>query len=308
MSGSSVARKGQRPGFTLIELLVVIAIIAILIGLLLPAVQKVREAASRAQCQNNLKQIGLALHNYQTSRGFFPPGGITTAQPRLGIPSGVLHGWAVFILPQLEQENLYNLYSFAVNWDNSTNAQVVGQQLAVMQCPSVPTGGNRTYTSNGTTVAAGDYAPDNAIDTGPISLGLVQSVSNRNGVMQVDFLCRVLDIRDGTSNTLVIAECAGRPGQFRTGNKLVGNSQTDGGWADREAEYITHGFTTDGASNPGPCAINCTNNNEIFSFHPGGANVVMADGSVRFLSQELSIQIISNLITRAGGEVVGNID
>src|SRR5262245_58847923 len=113
---------GRRSAFTLIELLVVIAIIAVLIGLLIPAVQKVREAANRAACNNNLKQIGLALHNYQTSRGFFPPGGVSTAQPRLGIPSGVTHGWAVFILPQLEQETLYNLYNFNVSWNSSANA------------------------------------------------------------------------------------------------------------------------------------------------------------------------------------------
>ncbi len=207
----------------------------------------------------------------------------------------------------LEQENLYNRYNFNISWNNPANGPVVGQPLSVMTCPSVPLS-ERTYTSNNILVVAGDYAPDNAIDTGPINIGLVQPVANRAGIMAVDFLCRMIDIRDGTSNTLVIAEDAGRPGQYRTGNKYLGLGQNDGGWADRNAEYITHTFTADGATNPGSCSINCTNDNEIFSFHSGGANVVFADASVRFLSSGLSDQLVSNLITRAGGEVNTNTD
>src|SRR4051812_39716577 len=104
---ASFPRRCRQPGFTLIELLVVIAIIAILIGLLVPAVQKVREAANRTQCQNTLRRVGGAFHNSLGSRTVFPPGGVTTAHPRLGAPAGVTHGWVVFLLPQLEQDNLY---------------------------------------------------------------------------------------------------------------------------------------------------------------------------------------------------------
>src|ERR1700756_2643029 len=100
----------KRRGFTLVELLVVIAIIAILIGLLLPAVQKVREAAARAQCMNNLKQMGLALHNYHSVFGGFPPAKVTTP---------TTHNWTVFILPYIEQDNLYKRYNFSVNWDDA---------------------------------------------------------------------------------------------------------------------------------------------------------------------------------------------
>jgi prepilin-type N-terminal cleavage/methylation domain-containing protein/prepilin-type processing-associated H-X9-DG protein len=297
--------KGRRLAFTLIELLVVIAIIAVLIGLLIPAVQKVREAANRASCENNLKQIGLALHNYQTTRGFFPPGGVSTAQPKLGIPAGVTHGWAVFILPQLEQDNLYNLYNFNVSWNSSANATVVGTQLPVMLCPSTPNGA-RTTTSNGLTVACGDYAPDNAINSALASQSppLIQSVPDFTGVLKVNFLCRVIDIKDGTSNTIMIAEDAGRPTVYRTGNVSAGTGVSGSAWADRDAEYITHGATNDGATQPGPCAVNCTNENEIFSFHSGGAHVVFADGSVRFLSTSVSIRTVGALLTRAGGEVI----
>src|SRR3954469_10165931 len=127
----------SRRGFTLIELLVVIAIIAILIGLLVPAVQKVREAANRSTCQNNLKQMGVALHNFHGTRKFFPPGGVSTAIPKLGIPSGVTHGWSVFLLPQLEQDNLYKQYHFDVSWNAAANGPIIGTPLSVFLCPSV---------------------------------------------------------------------------------------------------------------------------------------------------------------------------
>ena len=119
----------RRPGFTLIELLVVIAIIAILIGLLLPAIQKIREAANRLKCQNNLKQIGLGLHNYQTQNGYFPPGAITNStaagptrtREKLGITTPTIHGWAVFLLPFIEQDNLYRQYNFNQHWYAAAN-------------------------------------------------------------------------------------------------------------------------------------------------------------------------------------------
>jgi prepilin-type processing-associated H-X9-DG protein len=102
----------------------------------------------------------------------------------------------------------------------------------------------------------------------------------------------------------VIAEDAGRPDEWRSGRLAIAKGQTDGGWADRDAEYITHGFTVDGASDPGPCHTNCTNNNEVYSFHSGGANHVFADGSVHFIKASMDIRMFVKLLTRSGDDII----
>src|SRR5690242_7808339 len=130
-----------RPGFTLIELLVVIAIIAVLIALLVPAVQKVREAAARTQCQNNLRQIGIGLHGHHDVRKGFPPGAVSTGLPDLGVPAGVEHGWAVFLLPFVEQDNLRRAYRLDLDFRHPANAAAIATPVPVFNCPSSPTNG-----------------------------------------------------------------------------------------------------------------------------------------------------------------------
>jgi len=326
----------------LIELLVVIAIIAVLIGLLLPAIHKVREAASRSKGSNNLKQIGLAIHSFEGTFGFIPPGGVDTTVggwPQFGVPAKIKQGWAILTLPYVEQDAMFRQYRLDLDYRHPTNNPVVSKPIKIMMCPSVALGDEeRIFTRVDPTYgtlrqAACDYAPDNAINSGlrdGTSYNLVDNlgtppVADRNywGVMRVyrydpgattpvdeRNLTKMNDIIDGTSNTLVIAEDAGRPQWWTSvGQRPVTGPISGSGWADRDNEYITHGAPPDGSSaNGGPCAVNCTNENEIFAFHSQGANVLFADGSVHFLKNDINIRIVGRLITKAGGETIGASD
>jgi hypothetical protein len=127
---------------------------------------------------------------------------------------------------------------------------------------------------------------------------------NRNGVLQVNQSWSVPEILDGTSQTILLSECAGRPDLHRAGRLITTGSQTDGGWADDDNEYIVHGFTSNGVNTPGACHTNCTNNNEVYSFHSGGANHVLADGSVKFISASMDIRQFVKLVTRSGQDVI----
>jgi prepilin-type N-terminal cleavage/methylation domain-containing protein/prepilin-type processing-associated H-X9-DG protein len=314
----------RRHAFTLIELLVVIAIIAILIGLLLPAVQKVREASSRAKCSNNLKQIGLALHNYEGSYGAFPPG--STAPPGTTTPPPPYrHGWVAFTLSGIEQDNVRNVYDLNVNWFDTPNASVILIPLKIYHCPSADFG--RTATSKSSvygsrTAAAWDYANVNV--SASIPGGAYAGTANadrRTGVMNDRIGSRVAEITDGLSNTLMVSEAANRPQLWVKGKSrtdilaqtsnfpagIVAPGEVTGGvWAEHQKTLSIGGASADGTITlgGGPCAINCTNDWEIYAMHSGGANGLMADGSVRFLRESLTINVLAALCSRAGGEIV----
>jgi prepilin-type N-terminal cleavage/methylation domain-containing protein/prepilin-type processing-associated H-X9-DG protein len=312
--------KTPQRGFTLIELLVVIAIIAVLIGLLVPAVQKVREAANRIQCCNNLKNLGLALHDYHDANRKFPPGalGKRAGFPQFdGLPG---HGLGTYLLLHLEQKALSQQYRLDVSWYDPPNQAVVKTQLPVWQCPSAEA--NRIHDGSLVTVkppdadlfighaACGDYAGMLGVHPELVARGVIDPPAGPrdvagyySGVFEQNATRRIADITDGTSETILMAECAGRP-QLWQGRKKVPNVWLTGGpWASRSLLW-GRGATQDGSDFYGKCAINCTNDREVYSFHPGGANAVFADGSVRFLTEGMSIHVLAALITRAGGEVV----
>jgi prepilin-type N-terminal cleavage/methylation domain-containing protein/prepilin-type processing-associated H-X9-DG protein len=303
-----------RRAFTLIELLVVIAIIAILIGLLLPAVQKVRDAAARIQCSNNLKQIGLAYHSYHDSYKRFPPSMYTDQTKTVG--------WGIFILPYIEQGNLYSLYNFAypfytVNATTGINNQAVANTpVTIFRCPSAQDRDPYTYTFNYPGFPqvtwqawAADYTPIDSVDPTLITfLALGYGTSQAQGALQRDMGIAVQTIQDGSSNTLLISEIAGRNQLWQAGANtglLLPTTVGQGGWADPTSSGTTLiGSSADGTVAPGSCGINCSNAYGLYSFHAAGANTVFCDGSVHFLASTTPINTLVFLVTRNGGEVV----
>jgi prepilin-type N-terminal cleavage/methylation domain-containing protein/prepilin-type processing-associated H-X9-DG protein len=327
-----------RAGFTLIELLVVIAIIAVLIALLLPAVQKVREAAARTQCTNNLKQIGIALHAYHDVAGYFPPSWDYEVPKPPTRPTGVSHAWSTFLLPYLEQSALYNQYDFNKTLYNNPNSAVIQTPLAVFQCPSTPTQ-NRIYSfpvpanvlpgvPGGTLkAAASDYSAttgvrnwNQLVSPSPSEVDL-QDIGQRQGLLNgasfetpsVGRRLKLTTVTDGSSNTIAVAEVAGRPDVYNAARQKVPypplNMTEGAGWGDPfNGENWPSGSTFDGnpSAPSGPCLVNCTNltGRCLYSFHTGGVNILLGDGSVRFLTASTATRIVAFVITSQRGEVV----
>ncbi len=335
----SCARTRSR-GFTLIELLVVIAIIAILIALLLPAVQQAREAARRSQCKNNMKQLGLALHNYHDVHRTFPFAYYVGGNLSMST-------WGVQVLPYIEQDTIYKKMSQnAPCWnegaaigfhpaDVAVNVQMIQTIVTVFQCPSTP-GGSEKYNGKIPANSAGPGVPpldltwtaarsDYCISTGV--RGTFANVAysgnaggSRGGAIQPGGLFglannKMRQIIDGTSSTILLGERAGGSIIYRKRKQDSALTSAvgflnGGGWGDLlNGEHWLAGSLYDGnpGADGGPCGINCTNLRSLgfYSFHPGGAHFVMADGHVQFLSENLNQFILAALITRAKGEVVG---
>jgi prepilin-type N-terminal cleavage/methylation domain-containing protein/prepilin-type processing-associated H-X9-DG protein len=294
-------RSRSRVAFTLIELLVVIAIIGVLIALLLPAVQKVREAANRTSCLNNLKQMGVGLHGYHDTNGSFPPGVYPSYD------SAVRHCWTALILPHMEQAALRQQYRIDKNWSAPENAAVIAIPIPIFQCPSASRNRKDVKFYNAATM---DYGALDGSAYETVKAGFLpssyQNQEQLDGVlMWSGKKYRITDISDGSSQTVLVGEDAGRPERWEAGQHSPSTYTSGGGWADPESEFWLHGYSQDGKSSPGPCAINCSNNNEVYGFHLGGANLLFADGSARWMRGTISMATLAALISRSGGEVVG---
>jgi prepilin-type N-terminal cleavage/methylation domain-containing protein/prepilin-type processing-associated H-X9-DG protein len=369
----------RKTGFTLIELLVVIAIIAVLISLLLPAVQSAREAARRAQCANNLKQLGLATLNFESTFGTLPPKGQILPTPDLNADAQAAipncsASYITLVLPFMEQTVIYNqinLYQAASDTANipictgpgaihSGFNSVYSAAIGSLLCPSSPgpatinyfnafwgpygDGGGDTCTPGAAAPIGGvsnlnppptqiwgrtDYFPipglhNTALQAAGMSPAYIAAVGEGkdSGTItgpQITGTIRMASITDGTSNTMMVSECGSKPIGYN-GFRQIYKSEVDGLPVDGVIEPVSSGggawadnFTysslagAQGRQNGirgGTCMVNCTSNNEIYSFHPGGANCLFVDGSVHFIKDNASVPLIAALVTRAGGEII----
>jgi prepilin-type N-terminal cleavage/methylation domain-containing protein/prepilin-type processing-associated H-X9-DG protein len=287
----------KRKAFTLVELLVVIAIIGILVALLLPAIQAAREASRRAACQNNIRQLGISVHNYVDTKGTFPssirPPGLTPL-PRIA-------GFTL-MLPFFEEGAKYDQYDQTKNWSDNTvnsagakNKEIVNTQIPILQCPSVPNPERFDGVPENTpwvqdVGAPSDYAPTifvdrrlmpnpanpsdptNLVDEAATSTTMPPPAGDRGlGLLAYNVPAKIKHITDGLSKTIAYAESGGRPTLYRNGAEVGGFPDTrvnGGGWCRPASDMSIDGSSGDGKTDVGPCAVNCTNGIEIGATFP----------------------------------------
>ncbi len=299
-----------RRGFTLIELLVVIAIIAVLIALLLPAIQQAREAARRTQCKNNLKQLGLAIHNYESTHSRLPSSGQGLSASPPYTPVFDRQATFTHLLPFLDQANVSNQYdfNFAYN-ENAANKAVAQRVIPMYLCPSAALRNGNTDSQR---YGAIDYGATLHTNIDPAT-GLPGAAFTTPGALTWG-CSRIADISDGTSNTILIGEDVGRNDTMKSlydDPYNPGFKRSHWRWAEPDNAFgvsFTPNFHRSPWGGPPSCTwidMNCGPNDELFSFHIGGAHILMGDGRVHFLSDSVDYRVLRNLVTRAGGEVVG---
>lgn len=316
----------SRSAFTLIELLVVIAIIAILVSLLLPAVQAARESARRTQCKNNLKQIGLALHNYESTHGTFPPGFISTVTgPWSGVGNDPIPeigpGWSVFamILPQLEQTALHSQIDFNLPITHPVNQLARSTNVTAFRCPSdtwtspvtvwPPTMGINDLGANSYVGCLGGADPSG---NGPTGSYLARYEEQPfNGMFHRNVAVRIRDITDGTSNTIGMGERAsmfspsGWAGVVPEGQTVFSQRIADQrGQAVGETVRPAITMTTVHVRSGGPNSPTGSPGG-FWGPHPGGAHFMLMDGSTRAITSNVDIRIFRALAGRNEGEVIG---
>jgi prepilin-type N-terminal cleavage/methylation domain-containing protein/prepilin-type processing-associated H-X9-DG protein len=307
--------RDRQNAFTLIELLVAIAIIGTLVSLLLPAVQQARETSRRSACQNNLRQCGLALLTFEGSRGVFPPSGWTVVAPTN--PAGKFVGWRAIILPHVEQAALSHQYDPGLHWWEGKNLDLGNQRLKIFLCASVPqrvpvtaiiAKSPRPAMRFALPLAPSDYEALMGVQP-VVDQALYASPLANRSVLFRNSTTRMSEITDGSSQTIIIVECSARPLVYRgrTARFDLANDQGQG-WLDSDGAFSFDGASADGSlQGQGPLltprAINATNENEPYSFHPGGASCLLADGHVEFISESIALELFAALSTRAGGEL-----
>jgi len=327
----------NRRGFTLIELLVVIAIIAILIGLLLPAVQKVREAANRMSCSNNLKQLGLALHNYHDTNLVFPAGCATDVPPFGTSGGGWGSSWKVYILPYIEQDNIYRRWLFTgssgyTNGNNMSQAVPLVHRITIKgyRCPSSPLPAFYASSNNGGAIQmftsyTGIAGSGTGVAPHNVYLPSGHGYVSGRGILYASSQETMAGITDGTSNTMMVGEQSDHlrnaanqpiPGSFGAitsqgphgwtmgaGNANVGTAYNDRHFNCTTVRHMINqrGLTDSGGTGT---SNNTGNNIPLSSGHSGGVNVLLGDGSVRFLRDSTPLATLANLAAREDGQTV----
>jgi len=305
-----------RRGFTLIELLVVIAIISLLMALVLPAIQRIRAAADRMSCGSNMRQFGIALHNYHNDFNCLPASGWTLVTP--SNPSGKFCGWRAVLTPYIEQDNIRAKYDRKVHWWEEPNLTLAATPIKIYLCPSTPdrmqvtsaiAKSPRPAMTFASPPAAADYEAIMGVQP-VVNPTLYASPTKNRSAMFRNSQVKIPHIYDGTHTTILIVETAGRPLTYR-GRTARPDIPNDQGicWADSEGGYSLDGSNEDGSlQGLGPAltprAVNATNYNEPYSFHPLGANFLFADGHVQFIDEKINLGIFAAFCTRNGGEAV----
>jgi prepilin-type processing-associated H-X9-DG protein len=264
-----------------------------------------------------MRQLGLALNMFHDVHKVFPASGWTTAGP--GNPQGKFVGWRALTLPYIEQENLQELYDFSFHWWEGTNPTSGGVPVQTYRCPSTPTESDvfsavakppRPAMTFATALAPTDY--EAIMGVRPESIDPTRySNGNRFSVMYRNSRIRMAEVQDGTSSTIMVVECAARPHVFRLRTEVPGVSNDQGiGWVDSEGPFSLDGASADGRlegctpANGCVHAMNMRNDNEPYSFHPDGANLLFVDGHVQYIAQSVDLMILAALCTRGAGEVV----
>lgn len=326
----------SRAGFTLIELLVVIAIIAVLAALILPAVQSAREAARRTQCQNNLKQLGIGLHNHVDATKFFP----SSKRP---IASGTVRMAAfTFLLPYIDRGNLFDKYDQTVNWSHVNNLPVTSTRISIFECPSSPSPERLDYDPGPPAVydivANSDYGITLGLDkrlsdllgypTVPANFKYSSPGNAYEGIMPKNSQNGISAVTDGLSQTIAVTEAAGRPFLYQNGKLVSQDAQATArvngsGWSRPASDVLFAGSDATGVTIPGTSLDRTNGDNVIpggypntqygtegtsqpYSFHTGGLNTLFGDGSVHFVNQSINISIFASLITRNQKETISD--